>query len=84
MVLYVRYSSFNRLRRNIIMKEINVRKYACEFCDMQFDKKSECNDHELLEHKCPNCIHAYYVYGCELNCELLNSCKSCKFEKKTV
>ena len=50
MVLYVRYSGFNRLRRNIIMKEINVRKYACECCDMQFDKKSECNDHELLEH----------------------------------
>ena len=58
------------------MKEIFIKNYECDFCKKIFD------NHEKTEHKCPNCEHSYYVYGCELNCDLENQNKKCKFEEK--
>ena len=31
---------------------------------------------------CRKCDHAYFVYGVELNCELLNKNKKCRFKEK--
>lgn len=64
------------------MKEIFIKNYECDFCKKIFDKKWLCEYHEKTEHKCPNCEHSYYVYGCELNCDLENQNKKCKFEEK--
>lgn len=64
------------------MNYIFVKKYQCEFCDKIFDTKWECLLHEEETHKCPKCVHSYYVYGCELNCELRNNNKRCRFKEK--
>lgn len=64
------------------MKTILVKNYQCEYCNKIFDLKQECLDHEFMKHKCPNCIHSYYVYGCEFNCELENNNKRCRFKEK--
>ena len=31
---------------------------------------------------CVNCDHAYYVYGCEFNCERINKDQACSFTIK--
>jgi hypothetical protein len=64
------------------MKKISIVAFKCDFCDETFSNKLKCRLHEELEHKCPNCIHSYYVYGCELNCHLENNNKKCNFKKK--
>lgn len=64
------------------MKEILVKQYQCEFCKKIFQAKWECRFHEETEHKCPKCEHSYYVYGCELNCQLKNKNKKCKFKER--
>lgn len=63
------------------MIEILVKQFKCEYCGKIFEKQWLCDYHEKTEHKCPNCKHSYYVYGCELNCTLENEHKKCKFEK---
>ena len=62
------------------MKEITL--YVCEGCGAEFRKKSHCKEHIIVCQRCPECVHAYYVYGCELNCELKNNGKRCNFKKK--
>lgn len=62
------------------MKEITVVKYQCDFCKKKFNTKSDCKFHERSIHKCPNCKHVYYVYGCEQECEL----KSCHYKPKST
>ena len=64
------------------MKKIQVTLYRCEFCNKVFKKKSRCLFHEKENHKCPECKHVYYVYGCELNCIREDEGKRCKFERK--
>ena len=64
------------------MKEIQIPHWQCDYCGKIFARKWECESHELEEHKCPQCEHSYYVYGCELNCELINNNKKCKFSAK--
>lgn len=64
------------------MKKIMIPNWQCEFCGEVFNNKSLCEIHELEKHKCPTCEHAYYVYGCELNCDLINNHKNCKFKQK--
>ena len=64
------------------MKTILVKKYQCEYCNEIFDKQWQCNYHEKTEHKCPECIYSYYVYGCELNCVRENENKNCRFSKR--
>lgn len=64
------------------MKEIPIVVFKCDFCDETFSDKFKCYSHERLEHKCPNCVHSYYVYGCELNCNLENNNTTCNFKKK--
>lgn len=63
------------------MKKIKVVKYKCDFCGKIFDMIWECRYHEEEKHKCPNCVHSYYVYGCELNCVLKNKNKRCRFKQ---
>jgi len=62
------------------MKHIKVDYWQCDYCGEKFEKKWKCEAHEIETHKCPKCEHAYYVYGCELNCELGD--KLCKFKEK--
>ena len=64
------------------MKEIQIPHWQCDYCGKIFARKWECELHEKEEHKCPNCKHGYYVYGCELNCSRINNHKKCKFEDK--
>lgn len=65
------------------MKKIMVEKYKCDWCKKMFDTKNECNEHELLQHKCPTCKHGYFVYGCELTCEYENeNPEYCNYEVK--
>lgn len=64
------------------MTEIQIPHWQCDYCGKIFSRKWECEIHELEEHKCPKCEHSYYVYGCELNCELTNAGKRCKFTEK--
>ena len=59
-------------------KQITMKMYKCEYCGKMFDRLNKCASHELFEHKCPTCVHSYYVYGCELQC----SRKSCKYQNK--
>ena len=66
------------------MHTILIENYACDFCNKIFDKKWECENHEMSEHKCPNCEYSYYVYGCELNCSRINEHKKCKFKEIKV
>lgn len=64
------------------MKKITVTKYECDFCGKVFDKEWQCDLHEREEHMCPVCVHGYYVYGCELHCELTDVGKKCHFKEK--
>ena len=64
------------------MKIILVKNYQCEFCGEIFSMKWLCSLHEKEKHKCPNCKHSYYVYGCELNCALEKNNKRCRFKSK--
>ena len=58
-------------------------KYMCDFCGEMFESKGKCEYHEYDKHKCPQCEHSYYVYGCEFNCALENKGKKCKYTPKT-
>ena len=64
------------------MKKITL--YICGKCGEEFRRPSVCLHHEAKckAQNCECCKHAYYVYGCELNCELLNRREDCKFELK--
>ena len=64
------------------MKIVLVENYQCDFCNQVFNMKWQCQLHEKEKHKCPNCEHSYYVYGIELNCELENNRKPCRFKEK--
>ena len=64
------------------MKRRRVLRFECEYCGELFVSTTECELHELTEHKCPKCVHGYYVYGCEHECELLNAGKACNYEEK--
>lgn len=64
------------------MREIQVTKYQCEYCGQIFGSEYLCKLHEKEKHKCANCEHSYYVYGCELNCELENDNKRCSYKEK--
>lgn len=62
------------------MKRRRVLRFECEYCGELFDSINMCDLHEKEEHKCPQCKHSYYVYGCERNCTRENKGKKCKFE----
>ena len=62
------------------MKAITI--YVCEGCGSEFRSKSQCNEHIRECSRCQECVHAYYVYGCELNCALRNQGKTCRFKQK--
>ena len=64
------------------MKHIKVDYWQCDYCGEKFDEKWKCEGHEIETHKCPKCEHSYYVYGCELSCELTDNHKLCKFKEK--
>lgn len=75
-------------------------KYFCDFCNKEFSSEVQCKIHEKVEHEgypkdasfilgwghdpCEYCAHAYYVYGCEQECEHKKDClekhKWAKFE----
>lgn len=58
-----------------------MKMYKCDFCEKLFDTLNICISHEYLDHKCPNCINSYYVYGCELQCSRDDEHKNCKYQK---
>lgn len=60
-------------------ERIIMKMYKCDYCGELFDGLNKCTSHEHLEHKCPTCIHSYYVYGCELKC---SRNKGCKYQSK--
>ena len=62
------------------MKKITI--YVCEGCGSEYRNKRHCEQHEKFCIQCPKCEHAYWVYGCELNCVLENNGKRCNFKKK--
>lgn len=62
------------------MKTITV--YVCDGCGAEYRSERNCKQHEKFCVLCPKCDHAYYVYGCELNCELENNGKRCSFKPK--
>ena len=64
-------------------ERIIMKMYKCDYCGELFDRLNKCTSHELIEHKCPTCIHSYYVYGCELKCYRSDKHKLCKFQKKS-
>lgn len=64
------------------MTEEKITQYKCDYCGEIFGTKYDCRIHEKYGHKCPHCDHAYYVYGCEFNCERENEGKRCSFKKK--
>lgn len=51
-----------------------VKRYACSNCHRQFDNYKEALDHEQHCDRCKTCAHAYYVYGCEFDCEFKKEC----------
>lgn len=51
-----------------------VTKYACSNCHKLFDDFELAKQHEDKCNKCNRCEHAYYVYGCEFNCEYIKDC----------
>lgn len=61
------------------MKKITL--YICEHCGDDFRNKNQCERHEKNCGLCKKCIHAYFAYGIEFNCELLNKGGKCKFER---
>ena len=64
------------------MHEIKVTRYVCDYCGNVYGNKNACKQHEKYDHKCKECDHAYYVYGCEFNCARENQGKPCRFKKK--
>jgi hypothetical protein len=66
------------------MKEIKL--YICDKCGEEFRSKRFCETHEkeCKAQNCNLCEHAYWVYGCEFNCELINNGKKCKFKAKEI
>ena len=59
-------------------EEVRIVKWKCTYCGELFDTYYWCREHEIEKHLCATCKHAYYVYGCELNCEL----KKCNYKEK--
>ena len=57
--------------------------YICEGCGAEYSSMKNCKQHEKLCVQCKNCDHAYFVYCTELNCELLNEGKRCRFKPET-
>lgn len=66
------------------MKKITVEMYECEWCGERFFSEKECTAHEKDAHKCPNCIHSFWLYGCERTCELESASKRCSFKLRPV
>lgn len=64
------------------MTPVYIKHYKCDFCKEVFSMEWKCEYHEKTRHKCPNCVHSYYVYGCELTCALENHGKPYRFKKK--
>ena len=64
------------------MKKISI--YICDHCGEEFRSKRVCAAHEKNCDigNCYQCKHAYWAYGCEFNCELLNNGKKCNFEER--
>ena len=54
----------------------------CNECGYQWEALPTSTLYSDYKHKCPNCEHSYYVYGCELNCSRINNNKKCKFIEK--
>ena len=67
-------------------------KYICSYCQKEFIDKRTCEHHEMVVHggyddvaaahltfgrnPCDFCNNAYYVYGCEFDCEYKMDCKN--------
>ena len=49
--------------------------WKCDSCGKMFRNYEEAYKHERDCHKCETCEYAYYVYGCEFNCDKMNLCK---------
>lgn len=64
------------------MKVIWVPRYQCSYCGKIYDSKGECRYHEKEKHKCPSCVHSYYVYGCERRCVIEEAGKNCRYKEK--
>jgi hypothetical protein len=66
------------------MKKITL--YLCGKCGKEFRRPSVCLHHErdCKAQNCECCKHAYYEYGCEFRCCLLDNSKACKFEAKEM
>ena len=54
--------------------------YKCPYCGEHFTSWENAVNHEEDCHKCNTCEHAYYVYGCEFNCEYSTKCNPPKYE----
>lgn len=51
-----------------------VPRYVCRACHREFSNYKEAVEHEKNCDKCHTCEHAYYVYGCDFNCDYSNIC----------
>ena len=58
-----------------------IRKYKCSNCNKEFTTYKEAYEHELKCNKCNLCSHAYYVYGCEFECDYKYQCSYPTYRK---
>lgn len=57
-----------------------INKYRCSYCHKEFNSFSEAFDHEKKCHKCNTCTNAYYVYGCDIECDYKKKCFPPKYK----
>ena len=53
---------------------IPITYYKCAVCGKLYDEFKKAKDCEDKENKCLSCDNAYYVYGCEFNCQFSLEC----------
>lgn len=55
--------------------------WVCDTCGKKFVRYEDVFRHELDCDRCKHCGNAYYVYGCEFNCDYRNSCNYPDFSR---
>lgn len=71
--------------------ELMYTKYFCSYCNKELPSERDCRYHEMVVHDgynsvvatqlvdgknpCDFCSNAYYVYGCEFDCQYKMDCQ---------